>query len=223
MLKYANVKKVIYLLLFTMASVVVTSALIDVKFYDATGSFASIVFGGVGVLMSVFIAVLILLVHKDNVEWRRAEKLEMKRNVLDGIYIELNDVYDHIKSRYDLYVYKAPDVPPIKFTNAYFYHDTYDKVLNSLQVHDYDFEINKVKKIIHNIKEHNRIWLKFDSVTPDVYGKEQEIQDATQIQIYCRRLEGYERLLIKDIPVALQDIKNARDRLVNHRSRDQTV
>ena len=27
--------------------------------------------------MSVFIAVLILLVHKDNVEWRRAEKLEM--------------------------------------------------------------------------------------------------------------------------------------------------
>ena len=223
MFRYENINKVIKWLLFTMIPIVVTSALIDVKFYDATGSYASIVFGGVGVLMSVFIAVLILVVHKDNVKWRRAEKLEMKRNVLDGIYIELNDVYDHIKSRYDLYVYKAPDVPSIKFTNAYFYHDTYDKVLNSLQVHDYDLEINKVKKIIHNIKEHNRIWLKFDSATPDVYGKEQEIQDATQIQIYCRRLEGYERLLIKDIPVALQDIKSARDRLVNHRSRDQTV
>ena len=157
MFKYDNINKAIKWLLFTMIPIVVISASIDVLFYDAKGSYASIVSGSVGVLMSVFIAVLILVVHKDNVTWRRAEKLEMKRNVLDGIYIELNDVYDHIKSRYDLYVYKAPDVPSIKFTNAYFYHDTYDKVLNSLQVHDYDLEINKVKKIIHNIKEHNRI------------------------------------------------------------------
>lgn len=218
MFKVKNVNKVIMILLGVMISIVVASTVIDIIVYDAEGNYSSIVSGSVGILMSVFIASLILLVHKDNVEWRRCQELELKCSVLDGIYIELDDVYSHIKSRRDLYIYEKPGEPPVEFTHAYFYHDTYDKVLNSLQIHNYGLEINKIKKIIHNIKEHNRIWLKFDSIVPDFYDKEPEIKDDAQIQLYYRRLEGYEKILIKEIPIVLQYIKSARGRLSNHQS-----